>query len=88
MKRYENLKDNLREVRKVYNEMIQKGVLSAVEEELRYSGRKITDVKFTMKPGYSLIRDTIRANKRVDTSKSSSEIYSSDLLKLSYPQKT
>ena len=88
MKRYEKLKDNLCEVRKVFDEMTQKGVLSGIKEERRYSGRKIVDVKFTLKPGYYFIRDMIRANKRSETLKSSSKIYSSDLLKLGFPQKT
>jgi hypothetical protein len=88
MKRYEKLKDNLREVRKVFNEMIKKNVLSGIKEEKRFSGRKVIDVKFTIKPGYSFIRDMIRANKRLDDLKSSSKIYSSDLLKLGYPQKS
>lgn len=88
MKRYENLKDNLCEVRKVFKEMIQKNVISAVKEERRFYGRKIIDVKFTLKPGYSFIRDMIKANKRFDVLKSSTEIYSSDLLKIRYPQKT
>jgi hypothetical protein len=87
MTRYENLKDNLGEVRKVFDEMTHKMVLSDVKEEVRFSGRKIIDVKFTLKPGYSFIRDMIRANKRLDTLRSSSEIYSSDFLKLSCPQK-
>jgi hypothetical protein len=68
--------------------MTQKGVLSGIKEERRYSGRKIVDVKFTLKPGYYFIRDMIRANKRSETLKSSSKIYSSDLLKLGFPQKT
>lgn len=63
MKRYKKLKDNLSEVRKVCNEMVRKNVLSDFKEERRYSGRKIIDVKFILKPGYSFIRDTIRANK-------------------------
>ena len=88
IKRYTKLKDNLCEVRKCFDEMIKKNVLSGVKEEKRYSGRKIIDVKFTLKPGYSFIRDMVRANKRFDALKSSSKIYSSDLLKLGYPQKT
>jgi hypothetical protein len=80
IKRYEKLKDNLREVRKSLDEMIQKNVLSAVKEEKRFFNRKIIDVKFTLKPGISFIRDTIRANKRLDDFKLSSKIYSSDFL--------
>ena len=87
MKRYKNLKDNLCETRKVFTEMIQKKVLSDVKEEVRFSGRKIVDVKFTLKPGYYFIRDMIRANKRFDTVKASSGICSSDSLRLGYPQK-
>jgi len=88
IKRYEKLKDNLCEVRKSFDEMIQKNILSGVKEEKRFFGRRIIDVKFTLKPGYSFIRDTIRANKHLDDFKSSSKIYSSDLLKSGYPQKS
>jgi len=88
IKRYEKLKDNLYEVRKSFDEMIQKNVLSVVKEEKRFFGRKIIDVKFTLKPGYSFIRDTIRANKHLDDFKLSSKIYSSDLLSSGYPQKS
>jgi len=88
IRRYEKLKDNLREVRKSLDEMIEKNVLSGVKEEKRFFGRKIINVKFTLKPGYSFIRDTIRTNKRLDDFKSSSKIYSSDLPKLGYPQKS
>ena len=87
MKRYKNLKDNLREIRKVFDEMIQKNVLFRVKEEKRCCGRKIIDVKFTLKPGISFIRDTVRANKRLVYFKSSSKTYSSDSLRLGYPQK-
>jgi len=64
--RYKNLKDNLVQVRNVCKEMVQKHVLSNFKEESRYSGRKIIDVKFVLKPGYSFIRDMIQANKRRD----------------------
>ena len=69
MKRYERLKDNLGEVRKVCCEMVRKNVLSDFKEERRFSGRKIIDVKFTLRPGYSFIRDMIRTNKRLGTVK-------------------
>jgi hypothetical protein len=87
MTRYENLKDNLGEVRKVFDEMTRKMVLSDVREEMRFSGRKILDVKFTLKPGYSFIRDMVRANRRLDTLSHTSAIYSSDFLRIGYPQK-
>jgi len=78
MKRYEKLKDNLSEVRKVCNEMVRKNVLSSFKEERRYSGRKIIDVKFILKPGYSFIRDMIHANKRHGTTGYVPKNYSSD----------
>jgi hypothetical protein len=87
MTRYKNLKDNLCEVRKVMTEMVQKNVLSDVREEMRLFGRRIIDVKFTLKPGYSFVRDMVRANKRLDEVKSLSKIYSSGSLQPSYPQK-
>jgi hypothetical protein len=64
IKRYKSIKDNLSEVRKVCMEMVQKGVLADFKEERRYSGRKIIDVKFILKPGYFFIWDMIKANKR------------------------
>ena len=68
--RYKNLKDNLSEVRKVFDEMIRKNIILGVKEEGRYSGRKIIDMKFTLKPGYYFIRDVVRANKRTSLLKS------------------
>jgi len=87
MKRYAKLKDNLREIRKVLNEMARMNVLTDFKDERRYSGQKIIDVKFMLKPGYSFMRDMIRANKRKGTAKFDSEIYSSDSLKAICPQK-
>ena len=87
MKRYEQLKDNLSEVRKVCNEMVQKNVLSDFKEDRRYCGRKIIDVKFILRPGYSFIRDMIRANKRHGTAGHHPIIYSSNSQKTIYPQK-
>jgi len=87
MKPYEKLKDNLCEVRKALNEMIQKGVLQDFTEYKRFSGRRIMDVKFRLKPGYSFIRDMIRANKKLAVLKSALQNCSSDSLTVSYPQK-
>jgi hypothetical protein len=78
IKRYKNLKDNLNQVRKVCSEMVQKNVLSDFKEERRYCGRKIIDVKFILKPGYSFIRDMIQANKRHGVDISRVKNYSSD----------
>jgi hypothetical protein len=86
IKRYKNLKDNLSEVRKVCKEMVKKNVLSGFKEERRYSGRKIIDVKFTLKPGYSFIRDMIRANKKHGSNVSGVKNYSSDSHTTGYPQ--
>jgi len=86
-KHYDKLKDNLKEVRKVFIEMRQNNTISGVKEEIRFSGRRIIDVKFTLQPGYYFIRDMIKANKRHETEKKSSKIYSSGSLTAIYPQK-
>ena len=85
--RYKNLKDNLYQVRSVCSEMVQKHVLSGFKEEKRYSGRKIIDVKFVLKPGYSFIRDMVKANKRHGFGISRVKNYSSDSHMPDYPQK-
>ena len=75
--RYKNLKDNLNQVRSVCKEMVQKHVLLGFKEERRYSGRKIIDVKFVLKPGFTFIQDMIRANKRHGFEIARAENYSS-----------
>ena len=86
IKRYKKLKDNLSEVRKVCREMVQKNVLTDFKEEPRYSGRKIIDVKFILKPGYSFIRDMIQANKKNGSNIPGGKNYSSDSHMVGYPQ--
>ena len=71
---YKNLKDNLSEVRKVLDEMKQKNIIIYAKEDGRYAGRKIIDMKFTIKPGYYFIKDMVRANKRSSILKSASII--------------
>lgn len=85
--RYKKLKDNLWEIRKALDEMVKRNVISLVKEEKRYHGRKILDVKFTLRPGYQFIRDTVTANKQLANLKSSSKVCSSDSPQLNYPQK-
>ncbi len=87
IKRYQSLKDNLSEVRKVCREMVQKNVLTGYTEERRYAGRKIIDVKFTLKPGYPFIRDMIQANKQKARKQPTLKNDSSGSRRAGYPQK-
>jgi hypothetical protein len=67
--------------------MVQKHVLLGFKEERRYFGRKIIDVKFILKPGYTFIQDMIRANKRHGFEIGRVENYSSDSPLPDDPQK-
>jgi len=63
--------------------MIHKNVLSDFKEKHDFSGRKIIDVKFSLKPGYILWQDAVRANKRAKQYRNNSY----DSQKENYPQK-
>lgn len=64
VKRYKQIRNNLREVKKALDEMRKKKVITSYDDtERTYDGRRIVDVKFTIKPSISFIRDMKRANK-------------------------
>lgn len=57
--------DNRRKVIDALNELVSRGILMSYEPEMRKQGRKITDIKYTVRPGSDFVREQKAANKRV-----------------------
>lgn len=63
MKQYDEIRNNVREIKKALDEMKNSGVLTKYDIDLRKNGRKIADALFTLYPGPSFIREMKEANK-------------------------
>ena len=56
--------DNRRKVTSALDELVNRGVLLAYDTDVRKNGRKIIDVKYTVKPALEFVREQKAANKR------------------------
>ncbi|WP_395378176.1 hypothetical protein [Marinicella sp. W31] len=61
--------DNRRKVISALNELKEKGVIKEFETEDKREGRKIVDVKYTIKPSTDFVKEQKAANKRLSVQK-------------------
>lgn len=56
--------NNRRKMKAALDELVKQDVLLDYQAEARYEGRKVVDVKYTLKPSMSFVREQKAANKR------------------------
>lgn len=56
--------DNRRKVIDALDELVRRGILMSYDVGIRKQGRRITDVKYTVRPGSDFVREQKAANKR------------------------
>ena len=62
-KAYETLANNIREVRRALDEMVEMGTLASSEVEPRKEGRRIVDALFTLQVSSTFTGEMIESNK-------------------------